>query len=155
MEEYEKAIILIAREKIKILVKFPATDELVEDLETRLGVALPKSYKKMLGEFGILLFGGRMIYGIGKNGLEGDAAPNVVFATKDRRENGEITDQMVEVMPSGYGPYFVIDCAEMNDQAEAPVYEIDEAGYRHGKRRIADSFGEFLLGEVNDLLESA
>lgn len=154
MEEYEKATTLIAQEQIKVLVKFPASDELIRNLENRLSVALPKSYQKMLSEFGILLFGGRMIYGLGKNGLEGDAAPNVVFATEDRRKNGEITDQMVEIMPSGYGPYFVIDCAEMDDQSEAPVYEIDEAGYQHGKDKIADSFGEFLLGEVNSLLES-
>lgn len=154
IQAYDTAISLLEINGRLSKRRFPQQPGAIQDLAEALSVGLPKSYQTMLGEFGILLFGGRMIYGIGKNGIEGNAAPNVVFATTDRRKNGEITDQMVEIMPSGYGPYFVIDCAEMDSRAEAPVYEIDEAGHQHGKRKVADSFGEFLLGEVNDLLEN-
>ncbi len=94
-----------------------------------------------------------MIYGLGKTGVFGNSAPNVVFVTKDRIENSEISQSMIEIMPSGYGPFFVIDCSKMDADGEAPVYLVSAGGYEVECEKVADSFGEFLLNEVNMLLE--
>ena len=152
IDEYHQAIMLLEENNVRVLTKFPASSELIADLEQRLGVTLPKSYVQMLKDFGIMVFKGHMIYGLGKTGLEGDAAPNVVFATKDRRQNDEITASMVEIMPSGYGPFFVIDCDDIGASSEATVWQVSELGVVKGKSKVAESFGEFLLAEVKDLV---
>lgn len=154
MDEYHKAIRLLEGNNVRVLTKFPASTELIADLERRLGVTLPKSYVQMLKDFGVMVFKGHIIFGLGKTGLEGDVAPNVVFATEDRRKNGELTSSMVEIMPSGYGPYFAIDCNDIGASGEATVWQISELGVTDRKEKIAESFGNFLLSEVEDLIGS-
>lgn len=101
-----------------------------------------------------MAFEGTTVYGLGETGLDGRSAPSVVFTTDRSRKAGEISSTMVRIMASGYGPFFVLECAEIDDQDEAPVYEIPMTGYQDGIEKVADSFGEFLLNEVNMNMES-
>ncbi len=59
---------------------------------------------------------------------------------------------MIPFLTAGYGPFYVMDCAEMNTDGEAPVYEVSTGGYTNGKDKLADSFGEFLRNEVRRTL---
>jgi hypothetical protein len=150
--EYQKAINLLRNSSIDIDEPEAIPSNAIELLEARLGTKLPRSYQEMIIDFGSLSFGSKDIYGITRLGMDVASAPNVVFATEDSRSRGEITDKMVEIMPSSYGPNFVLDCGQLDQRSEAPVYEINELGYRHGMKKVADSFGEFLLNEVKMML---
>ena len=151
---YNKAMQLLSENDIPLIQVGGADASIVDLLEKEIAVQLPKSYRRLLTEFGALSFEGNMISGIGKNGVYGDNFGSVYFSTTELRKNEEITDKMLHLMPTGYGPYFVIDCAQLNQRSEGPVYEINELGYKHGMKKVAESFGEFLLNEVNMLPEN-
>lgn len=156
IEKYLTAIRKINANDIEIypqLDDLPTKKELIEELEKRLLVSLPLSYRKMLEDFGILGFEGQTFYGLGKLGLDGKGGSGVVFQTEVARGRGQISENMVRILSSGYGPEFVIDCAQMDADGEAPVFEVAASGYKDGMKKVADSFGEFLLNEVNMLLE--
>lgn len=59
---------------------------------------------------------------------------------------------MIRIMASGYGPFFAIDCNQIDANGEAPVYEVSAKGVAQGKSRVAESFGEFFLNEVKALI---
>jgi SMI1-KNR4 cell-wall len=151
---YNEAIGKLRENDIEIDYDFPKDDKMIEILESTLGHHLPLSYKKMLSEFGVLGFEGQDIYGLGLQDLEAKSPFNVFYSTDRARHRLEITDKMVKFMVSGYGPYFVLDCGQLDQRGEAPVYEINELGYKHGMKKVADSFGEFLLNEVNMMLQN-
>lgn len=146
---YKSATDKLAKAGVRLIALAGATNDQIVELENLLGSKLPDSYKTMLSESGILGFEGQMISGIGRDGVKGSNFGNVFFATMNSRENNKINFDMVWIMASGYGPDFVIDCAKLDQNDEAPVYEIDELGYETGMKKVADSFGEFLLNEVN------
>ncbi len=126
--------------------------EELRELEKLLNCPLTNSYREMLLDTGVLGFEGQFVSGIGRDGLRGSNYGNVWFATINSREKEEIGPKMIWIMPSGYGPDFVLDCGQLDQRGEAPVYEINELGYKHGMRKVADSFGEFLLNEVKTML---
>ncbi|WFR98761.1 SMI1/KNR4 family protein [Rhizobium tumorigenes] len=152
LANYRFAIEKLRNNGVKIDYLMPASDALIGALEQRLGADLPVSYKAMLSEFGILGFGGNEFYGLGRTGLDGKNAPSVVFTTERSRKDGEISDTMIRIKASGYGPYFVIDCAQVTSPGEAAIFELDERGMSHGSELVADSFGTFLLEHVNEHL---
>lgn len=152
IDDYEKAIGLLKDRSIDIFSGTGATDADIVAIEARLGVRLPPSYKAMLTQFGTMSFEGIEVYGWTRSGLDGKSIPNVVFATEDDRKRGLISDQMVDFMVAGYGPTFVLDCAEIGAEGEAPVYEISAGGIKRGKDRLADTFGTFFLAEVERIL---
>ncbi|CDZ49647.1 SMI1/KNR4 family protein [Neorhizobium galegae] len=112
------------------------------------------SYKKMLSEYGALEFDTIEIYGWLSQGIDAKFITNVVHATERERADGRISDTMIPFLTAGYGPFYVMDCAEMNADGEAPVYEVSAGGYTKGKDKLADSFGEFLRNEVRRTLEA-
>jgi hypothetical protein len=150
VSDYRFAVEKLKNNGVEIDYLIPASDDLIRSLEDRLGVNLPLSYKAMLSEFGILGFGGNDFYGLGKTGLDGKNAPSVVFTTERSRKDREISDTMVRIKASGYGPFYVIDCAETTTPGESPIYELDERGMSYGSKRVADSFGAFVLEHVNE-----
>ena len=154
VSQYNKAVQMLRESDTPIFSPGGSSQLEIDSLEKLLLVKLPASYRAMLAEFGILGFRGKQFYGLGKSGLDGAAVPNVVFATQSSRLSEEISKGMVRIMASGYGPDFVIDCGQLDQRGEGPVYEVNELGYRHGMKKVADSFGEFLLKEVNTLLEN-
>ncbi|MBO0664579.1 SMI1/KNR4 family protein [Jiella sp. MQZ9-1] len=129
-----------------------ATDEQIEQIELNLNVNIPMSYKKFLTFFGNLVFEGREIYGWTASGFDAKSVPSVLFATKSLRERGIISETMIHFMDSGFGPSFVIDCSKMNNDREAPIYEVPAGGISYGCDKRADSFGEFFLKKVNEAI---
>lgn len=151
---YDDAIRCLRDNGIDILGTKSATEDDLNQIETRLGVTLPISYKKMLSEHGALEFDTIEIYGWLSQGIDAKFITNVVYATERERADGRISDTMVPFLTAGYGPFYVMDCAEMNTDGEAPVYEVSAGGYTNGKDKLADSFGEFLRIEVRRTLEA-
>lgn len=150
---FEAALELVHRFGLAPFVAGPQTAEAVTALERRLNVGLPPSYKAMLRQFGTISFGGVEVYGLARfGGLDAQSIPNVVFATESEQAAGCITPSMVHVMASGYGPIYVLDCSEPDGFGEVPIYEIALGGVAHGRDRLAPSFGEFILGEVERLV---
>jgi hypothetical protein len=150
--DYKTAISLLAKYGLKpIEVRRPDQHD-IQRLEHRLGIMLPDSYRQMLLDYGLLQVDSISIAGVGNAGLDGTTASSVVFATENDRKEGLISHTMIRIAVSGYGPFFVIDCSEINNR-EAPVYEVPGNGFAHGKDKIADSFGAFLLEEVEKILE--
>jgi SMI1-KNR4 cell-wall len=154
IQNYNQALYKLRENNIDVEEPIKFDLALISELERRFGHLLPNSYKQMLRDYGSLEFDATEIYGITINGLDGNSIPNVVFVTEADRSRGEISDKMVEIMVTGYGPYFVLDCGQLDQRGEAPVYEINELGYKHGMKKVADSFGEFLLSEVNMMLQN-
>ena len=149
---YKQAVAKLAEADALGPLRFPATEKDIESLAALLNVRLPNSYKLMLQEFGILMFPGQTIYGIGKSGVQTKGGSGVFFQTSIARERGQISQTMVRVMSSGYGQEFCIECGLINADAEAPVYLVPADGDMQNATKEADSFGEFLLKEVSELL---
>lgn len=154
-EKYREALELLRTSGLKLLVSFPQPPEVIAEVERQLGHPLPASYKLMLSEHGMLIFPGRDFYGIGRRGLEGTSLQTVLANAKHFRAEGTLSDKMVTILQSGYGPYFVLDCGEMDKDEEAPVYELTLEGVRGDKKKVADSFGAFLLDEVKMVVNNA
>lgn len=154
IESYEEAIGKLKEGGIEIDFLFPASKSTIDELSEKLRVALPKSYRRMLLDFGILGFEGQTFYGIGRAGLYTKGGSGVLFQTEIARERGQISQRMVRILSSGYGPEFVIDCSQVDSESESPIYEVSELGFRSGMTRVSDSFGNFLLAEVNLLLKN-
>ncbi|MDO5612459.1 MAG: SMI1/KNR4 family protein [Paracoccus sp. (in: a-proteobacteria)] len=149
MEHYRRAISLLEKWGRLDRLQSPQTSDTIDLLEVALQVKLPPSYRAMLQDFGILIYrGGEIIYGIGLNGVKGEGGSGVWFQTEVARARGQISQTMVCIMSSGYGPEFCIECAERQPNGESPVYLVPAAGYPVGLEKVADSFGEFLLKEV-------
>ncbi|OLP44977.1 hypothetical protein BJF95_05215 [Rhizobium oryziradicis] len=152
-QAYREALKLLKENGLDPLpVKCPSYEDIMR-LEQRLNVQLPNSYRTMLLELGLLQVESIDIAGIGNSGLEGKNASNIVFATEKDRAEGLISGSMVRIGTSGYGPFYFIDCGELDGRGEAPVWEAPGNGVSHGKDRIADSFDDFLLREVRNLIE--
>ena len=149
---YKQAVAKLAEADVLGPLRFPANEKDIKFLEALLNVTLPKSYKLMLQEFGILMFPGQTIYGIGKSGVQTTGGSGVFFQTSVARERGQISQTMVRVMSSGYGPEFCIECGLINADGEAPVYLVPADGDMQNATKEADSFGEFLLKEVTAVL---
>jgi SMI1-KNR4 cell-wall len=153
VRDYEKAISLLAENGLKpIEVRRPSQHD-IQRVEQRLGVTLPESYLRMLLDFGLLQVRSISISGLGNSGLEGTTASSVVFATENDRSNKLISKSMITIAFAGYGPFFVIDCSQLNENREAPVYEVPAGGISYGKDKVAEDFGSFLLKEVENILE--
>jgi hypothetical protein len=150
---YENALRTLRESGMDVLGTTGATTEDIRLIEDRLGNRLPPSYRKMLSDFGALEFGTVEIFGWLSQGIDARFITNVVFATERERAAGRITDSMIPFLTSGYGPFFVMDCAEINADGEAAVYEISAGGHEKGKDRLAESFGAFLSEEVSRALE--
>lgn len=151
---YDDAIRALRENDMPVLGTTGATEENIRQIEARLGVSLPPSYRKMLSDFGALEFGTTEIYGWLSQGIDAKFATNVVHTTERDRRDGRISGTMVPFLTSGYGPFFVMDCTDIGLDGEAAIYEISPAGYERGKDRLADSFGAFLIEEVDRALQT-
>jgi hypothetical protein len=148
---YNKAIFLLREHNLSFEHDIPTKKDIVAAAERRLGIEFPPSYKQYLSEFGLFDFEGKEFYGIINNNLNSGGIPDVIYATETARQRGEISKSMVLVRESGYGPFFVIDCSQKNSYGESPVFEINEMGYEHGSKLEAETFGHFLLKEVESV----
>lgn len=132
----------------------PATEDLISSCEASLGVPFPESYKTFLRQYGTLTFNGLSFYGISKQGLSANSAPDVKYVTLEARKAGDIDHNMVKVLSSGYGPSFSIETSIKNENGEFTVVETELSFKRDvSKKIVAYTFAEFLLQEIEASLE--
>lgn len=158
VEAYREAMRLLASDAAAELNVFKlegASPAQVKELEDLLKLEMPASYKAMLLDCGILMFGGHSLSGIGRNGVKGSNSGSVHWRTMRGREDGSLSKTMIYVMPAGYGPDFVMDWSKLGSGGEPAVYEISPGGFKHGSDKLAESFGDFLLAEVRSSIEGS
>ncbi|EGO8358851.1 SMI1/KNR4 family protein [Escherichia coli] len=132
----------------------PASDQLISAYELSLGTSFPESYKIFLKKYGTLMFNGLSFYGISKQGLSADSAPDVRFVTIEARKLGDIDNNMIKILSSGYGPSFSIDTSTIGEAGEPVIVETELSFKRErNKNIVANNFAEFLLQEISESLE--
>lgn len=62
---------------------------------------------------------------------------------------------MMRIQSSGYGPEFCIDCSKVNANGESPVLLVPADGNIENAELVVESFGDFLLGEVEKVINDA
>lgn len=126
----------------------------IKEFESLLGVIFPKSFKDFLRVYGTLSFCGDTYYGITQRGKDENQIPCILFATQEARANGDISDKMVKIKSSGYGPSYSIDMDVLGNSGEPVVVETELSYKRTGEKNvIADSYGEFLLSQIKEAVE--
>lgn len=130
-----------------------ASDEAIADFEKALGVDFPLSYKLFLKKYGALSFAGDTYYGITKSGIGATSVPNVVFATKSARADGDANESMIVVKASGYGPIYSIDVSALGTTGEPVVVET-QLSFKRTKEKnvIYQSFEEFFVGSIRQAI---
>ncbi|YCH29932.1 hypothetical protein M1D48_17590 [Erwinia sp. D4-22] len=80
--------------------------------------------------------------------------PCVLFATQKSREQGDVSDKMIMIKSSGYGPSFSIDTETIGISGEPVIVETELSFKRDGiKRAVADNYGEFILNSITESIE--
>ncbi|WP_444940913.1 SMI1/KNR4 family protein [Microbulbifer sp. ZKSA004] len=127
----------------------PESSQHIKEVEEALKVILPKSYKYFLDKYGNLSFDGETFYGLTKSGKAATAAPSVIFVTNTLRQRGDLSDSMIAIKTSGYGPNFCIDLSEVDEHGEGPVYEVPLSFKRTGdKTKLSENFADFFYDEI-------
>jgi hypothetical protein len=130
------------------------SDAKIMEFESLLGVKFPESYKCFLKAYGALSFCGDTYYGITQKGKEENQVPCVLFSTLDARSRGDISERMIKVKSSGYGPYFSLDLDILGQNGEPAVVETELSFKSTGdKKIISESYGDFLLMSIREAIE--
>lgn len=127
----------------------PKNECLVKKAQHALGIKFPPTYKQFLMELGCGDIEGFEFYGVINSDFENAGVPDAIWLTLSERKEG-LPEDLVIVGSSGYGTYFAIDTSRRSDTGECPVIEYMKDCER---RFIANDFGEFLLNEINSVLE--
>jgi len=152
IEKINLALSMMQESKEIISTTGGGSDNLISEAEARLDIRFPEDYKYFLKKFGTLSFYGERFYGLTQFGLNAGAIPCVIFATESARELGDISQSMVYVKSSGYGPLFSIDLSGAD--SVFPVVETS-LSYKRDKEVniLAESFGDFFYNEIKDAIE--
>lgn len=133
----------------------PVSEDTIMLYESSLGVIFPESYKFFLKKYGTLMFNGLSFYGISKNGLSANSAPDVSYVTLEARRLGDIDDKMIKILSSGYGPSYSLDLSMIGSNGEPIVVKTELSFKREGNKDIiAKSFVEFLFQEIKNSLDN-
>ncbi|MFJ4054301.1 SMI1/KNR4 family protein [Pseudomonas sp. NPDC089743] len=131
-----------------------ASDDVIRDFESALGVNFPPSYILFLKKYGALSFAGDTYYGITKSGVDATAIPSVAFATKSARADGDADSSMIVIKASGYGPIYSIDTSIIGDDGEPVVVETELSFKRTGEKNVIhQSFREFFSDMIRQAIK--
>lgn len=129
------------------------TDELIEDIETKLACKLPPSYKLFVEKFGNLILPGKWLYGIDINAPNAEKVPNVAWLSNNEQEDNGLKKGIILFYAVGDGTFYGLDTNQLEDQ-EAPVvaWYID-SNANDELDIIADDFAAFVRDEIIDDLD--
>jgi antitoxin YobK len=129
----------------------PAPDDLIKAVENHLGVRLPPSYREFVSSVGWCSVGGREFYGITRSGLEAQAVPSVVFATRDERQNGLPLNLLL--IEYANEVQHVLETHEGAPSREGAVMVWTPASDPTKLEVVADDFGSYFLRAVEEATE--
>ena len=129
----------------------PVSESDIAALEAEAGAPLPASFRACVATWGALTLDGMEVYGLIPGRLDAQAVPNLLWLLRDMREREGLPRDLLPVMDLDDG---VMACLDLSAAAggEAPVVERD-IGAPDRRDRLADSFGDYLLQRVQDLID--
>ena len=152
IEKVKLAIKMMESTGEEILFTGGVSDKDITDAESRLGLEFPLDYKYFLGIYGSLSFEGESFYGLTQFGLDVGEIPCVIFATESALKRTDISNNMIYIKASGYGPLFSLHLSD--SKKHSPVVETSLSYKRHKEIKIlANSFGDFFYDEIKAAIE--
>jgi hypothetical protein len=149
LEKYRRARELIARVGDGDF-EGPKPESLVAKAEAVLGLVFPPSYRQFLLELGCGEIAGFEVYGIVDDDFSDARVPDAVALTLDARRKGGLETRYVLIGALGDGSFDCIDTAHLDATGEGPVVQLSSDF--EDPVTLADSFGAYLLTEVEDAL---
>lgn len=120
---------------------------MIEKAKFALGVFFPASYKKFLSNFGCGSIKGVEICRLIDSDFVNSSVPDAVWVTFEQQKLG-LPKKLVVIYSTGYGPFYAIDTNKINDAGESPV---NSYLGENKLEKVADSFAEFLLNELESI----
>jgi hypothetical protein len=119
--------------------------EWIRRIETRLGVALPDSYKWFLQNYSGGEVNGDEIYSIYQIDDEEVSSGDIVHQYLVNKRAGYIENHEIPLMSTDFGEFFLLDASIAQENNEYPVY------IKRGddKQLFAENFIEFLTRVIN------
>jgi len=128
----------------------PKPESLVARAEAVLGLAFSPSYRQFLLELGSGAIDGFEVYGVIDEDFTSSAVPDAIWMTLEARRDFGLAPRYVIIGALGDGTYDCLDTAHPDRTGEVPVVQLSAEG--EDPVRLADSFGEYFLMEVEDAL---
>jgi hypothetical protein len=149
MRDYEEALALI-EDHLDGADFEPQPEDRVERAERALGVRFPPTYRRFLVELGAGGVGSEEIYGLINDDFDDSRPPQAVGLTRELRDGGHISDDLVVIYNLGQGSYYAIDTGRAEPDGEAPVVGFTPGLNTAGDELevIAPDFGRFFLDTV-------
>jgi hypothetical protein len=126
------------------------SEALIVAAEQALEVKFPPSYRQFLLEMGCGDVNGLEIYGVINDKFEGSSVPNGIWLTLNERRSAGLNHAYILIGEGGDGTYYAIDTCRSGESGENPVIRISLDGSE--SEPVADSFGAYLLGAVNEVV---
>ncbi len=126
----------------------PKPEPLVARAEAALGLVFPPSYRQFLLDLGCGSIAGFEVYGVVDEDFTHSAVPDAIWMTLEARRSGGLAPRYVIIGALGDGSFDCLDTAHLDAAAEAPVVQLS-ADFEDPVK-LADSFGEYFLTEVED-----
>jgi hypothetical protein len=149
LAKYRKARELIADAGVGDF-EGPKPEALVARAEAALGLVFPPSYRQFLLELGCGDVAGFEVYGVVDEDFTESAVPDAIWLTLEERQSAGLDPRFVVIGALGDGTYDCLDTAHVDAAGEAPVVQLS-ADFEDPVK-LADSFGEYFLTEVESAL---
>jgi hypothetical protein len=148
LEKYRRARELVAKAGGGDFVG-PRPESLVARAEAALGLRFPPSYRQFLLELGAGDIAGFEVYGVVDEEFGIARVPDAIALTLDARRSG-LDPRYILIGTLGDGSHDCLDTVHLGPGGEAPVVQLSSEF--EDPVTLADSFGEYLLVEVQDAL---
>ncbi|MCR5123133.1 MAG: SMI1/KNR4 family protein [Ruminococcus sp.] len=130
--------------------------KIIEKAEQLLGLKFSEQESEYLSKFGYIEFSGVELYGILNEDFEDDGEYEgcMVEWTLHEREEGNIPEDWIALQFADDGGMIFLDHSDIDENGEPKVILAEDTGTGYKKTDlIADDFGNFLLGVVEEQLE--
>ena len=127
-----------------------ATERQLDAAQKRLGVRFPPSYRQFLLELGCGNVSGFEVYGLVDDDFTNSSVPDAIWLTLEERRTNGLDPRFIVIGALGDGTFDCLDTVHLDGSGEAPVVQVSAEG--ENPVRLADSFGEYFLAEVQDAL---
>jgi len=125
-------------------------ETLVARAEAALGLTFPPSYRRFLLEMGCGDINGLEVFGLIDDNFANSTIPNGIWLTLHERRRLDLDPAYVFVGDAGDGAYYAIDTSNSRQDGEAQVIWLSMDGSLNDN--VADSFGAFLLRQVQEIV---
>lgn len=145
---------LLIKNEVEFFSGVGANEDLTKDAANLLNVQFPCEYICFLKKYGYLAVNGSEFYGLTRSGLAAKSIPCVIFATQTARARGDVSDKMIKIMSTGYGPSICIDMSQDAEYGVGSIISVPFSFKNDSKVEfLSQNFSSFILDEIQYLLE--